>query len=544
MRTFLTHGAVQLVTMALFLATDVAGHGRLIEPASRNAMWRFNYKNPRNYNDMGLNCGGFTNMFERHGGRCGVCGDPWQGPRDNEAGGKYARGLVARQYQTGAFINVTVELTSNHGGYFEFRLCPVNDPTREATHECLDRHLLNIVGHGTRWFIAAPGPSTTVELVVMLPPKLTCSQCVMQWKWVAGQSMGPDGYGGECLGCGNQEHFINCADIAIGTKPVNPLPPLPDDSTPAPVPAYQTQPPQNPTVSITATPLKTHGHSGPTYTVPNAGDPTFEATMAMMKKMYDQMVKNQAPVVPIHASTGQVEPPAAPQWNQPTRTQAPAPQPPSWQTPAAVQSSWQEPAPTFPDTSLWQNSVPSSWQQSQSSYEPGEYQEHGEIPSPGSMSHPPAQGSTYMQGYNDAMRMFEQSFGMPSLNVKSNAPFNEMSLSLQESQKQYSAVYHGGDLTGKCPDGSEYECRATNVMAGSDFDSLCESTCVNGKCPTNICSCSCPSGGSWSGSNTQAQASGGANCRSVDPSKGSSMDTWCSLNCKQNNCPSSLCTCM
>ena len=38
----------------------VTGHGRLIEPASRNAMWRFKYKNPRNYNDMGLNCGGFT----------------------------------------------------------------------------------------------------------------------------------------------------------------------------------------------------------------------------------------------------------------------------------------------------------------------------------------------------------------------------------------------------------------------------------------------------------------------------------------------------
>lgn len=38
----------------------VDAHGRLIEPAARNSMWRFNYKNPRNYNDMGLNCGGFT----------------------------------------------------------------------------------------------------------------------------------------------------------------------------------------------------------------------------------------------------------------------------------------------------------------------------------------------------------------------------------------------------------------------------------------------------------------------------------------------------
>ena len=36
--------------------------------------------------------------------------------------------------------------------------------------------------------------------------------------------MGPDGRGGECLGCGNQEHFVNCADIAIGSKVIAPLP--------------------------------------------------------------------------------------------------------------------------------------------------------------------------------------------------------------------------------------------------------------------------------------------------------------------------------
>ena len=45
------------VTLQIY---EVLGHGRLIEPAARNAMWRFKYKNPRNYNDMGLNCGGFT----------------------------------------------------------------------------------------------------------------------------------------------------------------------------------------------------------------------------------------------------------------------------------------------------------------------------------------------------------------------------------------------------------------------------------------------------------------------------------------------------
>ena len=54
------HPFVLLLTFIVLLPDVVTGHGRLIEPASRNAMWRYKYNNPRNYNDMGLNCGGFT----------------------------------------------------------------------------------------------------------------------------------------------------------------------------------------------------------------------------------------------------------------------------------------------------------------------------------------------------------------------------------------------------------------------------------------------------------------------------------------------------
>ena len=54
---------VTVITFILLQPEVVLGHGRLVEPASRNAMWRFKYNNPRNYNDMGLNCGGFTVGF-------------------------------------------------------------------------------------------------------------------------------------------------------------------------------------------------------------------------------------------------------------------------------------------------------------------------------------------------------------------------------------------------------------------------------------------------------------------------------------------------
>lgn len=516
-----------LMVLMCGLFHGVSGHGRMIEPASRNSMWRFNYKNPRNYNDMGLNCGGFTNQFERQGGRCGACGDPWQGPRDHEAGGKYARGVVARQYHMGAFINITVELTSNHMGYFEFRLCPVNDPHKKATQACLDRHLLNVVGHGTRYFITRQGGSIFIELAVMLPPNLQCSQCVLQWKWVAGQSMGPDGLGGECLGCGNQENFINCADIAIGNSVVSPLPPLPESAEPSTIPPTQT---------------------GPAYDTYNSGGGSnMDPNMAIVNQIVSKFAQQLQPQSNHYASA-----PAAQSWtsnsNPVSHHPAPAPSPP--------QQTWQAPPQQYqPQQNSWQTSQHSSsgydWSGSGSSYsgvdvhqfshdfaglEPGEYPEPGEGPSSGSSYSGSHSSSGYMQGYNDALRQLKEQFGVGGFSGAGNiggSPYNEISIHLQDHQK------HGGFSATSCPDGSELECRATNGMAGSELDSFCSNTCNAGICPANMCSCTCPGGtSSWSGG-----GSGPSYCRSRDPSKSSSMDSWCSSNCKNNHCPPDLCVC-
>lgn len=50
-------------TFILFLFTlpVTKGHGMMIEPAMRSSLWRFNYPGAEpNYNDNGVNCGGFT----------------------------------------------------------------------------------------------------------------------------------------------------------------------------------------------------------------------------------------------------------------------------------------------------------------------------------------------------------------------------------------------------------------------------------------------------------------------------------------------------
>ena len=115
-----------------------------------------------------------------------MCGDPYQGPRQNEAGGLYATGQIARRYTSGQVIDIQIEVTANHLGWFEFRLCPNNNPKRAVTHECLDKHVLSLAdGAGTRHVIGSD--VGMYNLKVKLPPGLTCSQCLLQWKWHTGK---------------------------------------------------------------------------------------------------------------------------------------------------------------------------------------------------------------------------------------------------------------------------------------------------------------------------------------------------------------------
>nr|KAG5692218.1 hypothetical protein BaRGS_009818 [Batillaria attramentaria] len=103
-------------------------------------MWRFGFKTPVNDDDNGLNCGG-----------SGV-------------------------------MDVRVDITANHKGWFEFRLCPHNDPSTPITQQCLDQYLLQMAdGSGTRYQLG--GQTGYVDLKLKLPAGLTCSQCVLQWKY-------------------------------------------------------------------------------------------------------------------------------------------------------------------------------------------------------------------------------------------------------------------------------------------------------------------------------------------------------------------------
>lgn len=53
-------------------------------------------------------------QWARNKGKCGVCGDPFHKVRDHETGGKYANGIIGREYAEGDVIPVSVLITANH----------------------------------------------------------------------------------------------------------------------------------------------------------------------------------------------------------------------------------------------------------------------------------------------------------------------------------------------------------------------------------------------------------------------------------------------
>ena len=128
-----------------------------------------------------------------YGGRCGICGDPWGDyPRAHEApGGIYATGIIVKTYKQvkgklcylssptvksskwlcrrsqsqlptlprfklekkfwmlywavlkffhnqGSYIPIIIDITANHQGYMEFKMCANNDIFMDPDQRCFD----------------------------------------------------------------------------------------------------------------------------------------------------------------------------------------------------------------------------------------------------------------------------------------------------------------------------------------------------------------------------------------------------------------------
>ncbi|ESO95783.1 hypothetical protein LOTGIDRAFT_116739 [Lottia gigantea] len=213
------YNMVLVILITVFCFDLTQSHARLRIPAQRSSLWRDQLSKLVNPNDNEINCGGFYTHHYINKGKCGVCGDAYNAKiPDHQPPGKYAQGIISGCYAPGTkWIDIKVEITANHLGYFQFKLCPNNDIGCAVEQSCLDTHILMIkdlngVEHGEKYTIK--GNMKDVYLKLRLPEGLSCSQCVLQWTYTTGNNWG-------CLnkwcglGYGAQETFINCADIAV-----------------------------------------------------------------------------------------------------------------------------------------------------------------------------------------------------------------------------------------------------------------------------------------------------------------------------------------
>ncbi|GBP08963.1 hypothetical protein EVAR_78326_1 [Eumeta japonica] len=198
-------------------------HGRVLAPVGRASAWRLGFPSEPNYDDDGLNCGGFSHQWDVNGGKrsltqivshinpttlelvnpvissgkgwtsimkgqpkCGICGDAFDlaEPRPHELGGRYGQGFIVEHYKAGSVFEATIELSAYHRGYWEFKICP--DP-QDNGQECFDNYVLELEEGGTKYY---PVGSATYVLNYRLPVGLECEHCVLQWRYTAGNNWG------------------------------------------------------------------------------------------------------------------------------------------------------------------------------------------------------------------------------------------------------------------------------------------------------------------------------------------------------------------
>lgn len=195
----------------------VYSHGTMIDPVSRNSLWRVDKTAPINYNDIEMFCGGIG-VLTSSGGKCGICGDPYtsQSPRPHETGGYMVVNKTVKNYFPGSTIDVMIDLDTNHGGYFEFELCRRNSINSMETDDCFER-LRFIDGTYRKQLKMDHSDKGLMSMSLLMPDNLVeCRACILRWNYRAGNNWGicHDGTAGS--GCGPQELYRNCADISIG----------------------------------------------------------------------------------------------------------------------------------------------------------------------------------------------------------------------------------------------------------------------------------------------------------------------------------------
>lgn len=210
------------VLSLLALSGSVLGHGYLQVPQSRNFIA---YQNPASQ----FNCqhclsgdtGGYQGAYE--GGprpNPGVCGgveprvDQWVYYDKSLflSGGTFANGIIptSNQFTAGQVATFNSAITTWHGGYVKFYLCPDNPKTEEELAACLaSQPPLRRDPTDTKYspyspafphaFYLSPPDCMVAEMPTglqipmrfLIPSNISCKRCVLQWVYVTANSCNP-----------------------------------------------------------------------------------------------------------------------------------------------------------------------------------------------------------------------------------------------------------------------------------------------------------------------------------------------------------------
>lgn len=207
-----------IIVACLIKVLEVHGHGMIIDPVGRSTRWRYNLSAPINFMDNQLYCGGFSNHHKVNKGKCGICGDNYSDkrPRANELGGKFGEGFIVKTYEKGSVTKIKIKITSNHNGFFYFDLCNM-DPLKARgifmeDDICFNNTVRTIEGKAKYYL-----PSTEIRMfdVNLQLPYIQCKHCILRWTYTARNQWAECSDGSFQTGCGPQETFRSCADIAI-----------------------------------------------------------------------------------------------------------------------------------------------------------------------------------------------------------------------------------------------------------------------------------------------------------------------------------------
>jgi len=234
----LTAAAALTAAVWVAAAAGAAAHGYLMDPPVRQ--WykagqrcphcKLQFWSPMSLNRPGSGTNGAT------------CGGQYPGDRRFEVGGQFATRDIVKNYRSGQVMNTRVQITNNHWGYFQLRLCPLgrwgssNTAERKYLSEgCFRKHVLKLTTGGTRRWLyqGGSGQGYQVTQSYRLPKGLKCKRCVLQWRYITGHmcrlpgvddaKMRPLQPGGVDPCPKNYlqpyaipaEKFIGCADISI-----------------------------------------------------------------------------------------------------------------------------------------------------------------------------------------------------------------------------------------------------------------------------------------------------------------------------------------